>query len=99
MIGGFANPDKSNWDEHLVHFELAYNSSVHTATAYTRFIQTYGLHPRTLPTETLEASNPSFESYLQAIRKAVNAPMKIFSKITKDWLNRPIRRDPRLHSK
>lgn len=71
MIRGFANQDKSNWDEHLIHFEVVNNSSVHTAITYTTIFLTYEQYPRTLLIETLEASNPSAESYLQAIRKKV----------------------------
>lgn len=59
MIREFANHDTSNLDKHLIHFEVAYISFVHSATTYTPFSQKYGQHPRTLPIETLEASKPS----------------------------------------
>ena len=71
MIRAFANYDKSNWDENLVDFEVAYNSSVHSTTMFTPFFLNYGIHPRTIPLQTLSSDNPSATSFLTAIQKSV----------------------------
>ena len=48
MIRGFVNFDKKNWDENLVDFEVAGNSSVHATNTFTPFFLNYGVHPRTV---------------------------------------------------
>ena len=66
MIRAFANFRKDNWDEHLVDFEVAYNSAVHSTTLCTPFFINYGIHPRTIPLETLATDNPTVDEFLQA---------------------------------
>lgn len=48
MVRSFANFDKSKWDENLVHFEAAYNSSIHAATSFSPFFLNYGVETRIL---------------------------------------------------
>ena len=66
MIRAFANYRKDNWDEHIVDFEVAYNSAVNSTTLCSPFYLTYGIHPRTIPIETLASSNPSVAEFLKA---------------------------------
>ena len=66
MIRAFANYDKSNWDENIIHFEVAYNSSVHTSTTFTPYFLNYGQHIRTMPIDTLETPNPSATQMIQS---------------------------------
>ncbi len=37
MLREFANFRKDNWDEHIVDFEVAYNSAIHSTTLYSPF--------------------------------------------------------------
>ena len=69
MIRAFANYKKDNWDEHIVDFEVAYNSAVHSTTLSTPFYINYGIHPKTLPIEGLTSNNPTVESFLESIRR------------------------------
>lgn len=48
MIRAFANYKKDNWDEHLVDYEVAYNSAVNATTLRTPFFINYGIHSRTV---------------------------------------------------
>ena len=58
MIRAFENYYKDNWDENLIDFEVAYNSSVHKTTMRIPFFLNYGIHPRTIPLHTLSSNNP-----------------------------------------
>jgi len=80
MIRAFANYNKTNWDEYLAHFEVAYNSSIHAATSFTPFFLTYGQHPRTLPIETLETENPTAEKFISTIGKATKQAIENIKK-------------------
>ena len=67
MIRAFANYKKDNWDEHLVDFEVAYNSSVNSTTLCSPFYVNYGVHPKIVPLETVTCHNPSAQSFVEAI--------------------------------
>ena len=69
MIRAFANFRKDNWDEHLVDFEVAYNSAIHSTTLYSPFFLNYGISPRTVPLQTLSSNNPSVSKFLEDIQK------------------------------
>ena len=69
MIRAFANFRKDNWDEHLVDFEVAYNSSVHATTMFSPFYLNYGINPRTIPLQTLSSNNPSVSKFLETIQE------------------------------
>ena len=71
MIRAFVGYHKTDWDEHLTEFEVAYNSSVHTATMHTPFYLNYGIHPRTIPVQTLASDNPSAGQFLEHMQKSV----------------------------
>ena len=80
MIRCFVSYDQTDWDKHLIHFEVAYNSAVHSATTFTPFFLTYGQNPRILPLETLESKNPSSESYLKTIQESTKNAIKAIQK-------------------
>lgn len=65
MIRTYANFRKTNWDEHIVDVEVAYNSAVNSVTLCTPFYLNYGMNPRTIPLETLANDNPSVEKFLK----------------------------------
>ena len=67
MIRAFANYKKDNWDEHLVDFEVAYNSAVNSTTLCSPFFVNYGVHPKIVPLETLSSHNPSAKSFIDTI--------------------------------
>ena len=73
MIRAFANYHKNDWDEHLVEFEVAYNSAVHSATLHTPFYLNYGIHPRTIPVETLASNNPSATRFIENMQQSVKS--------------------------
>ena len=70
MIRAFANFRKNNWDEHLVDFEVAYNSAIHSTTLYSPFFLNYGLCPRTVRIQTLSSNNPSVSKFLADIQES-----------------------------
>ena len=69
MIRAFANFSKDNWDEHLVDFEVAYNSATNSTTLCSPFYINYGLHPRIVPVEALATSNPSVKEFLKNMQE------------------------------
>lgn len=69
MIRAYVDFDKSNWDLYLTHFEVAHNSSIHTSTSFSPFYLNYGQHPRTVPLETLDSTNPSAGDFLNHMQK------------------------------
>eukprot|EP00171_Calliarthron_tuberculosum_P022560 IDg22560t1 len=66
MIRAFANFRKDNWDEHLVDFEVAYNSAVNSTTMCSPFYLNYGIPPRTIPIETISTNNLYVSEFLSA---------------------------------
>lgn len=70
MIRAFVNFDKSNWDDNLIDFEVAYNSSVHATTSFTPYFMNYGIHPRTIPIQTLSSDVPAADSFIEKIQNA-----------------------------
>ena len=71
MTRAFANFDKKNWDENIIGFEVAYNYAVHSTTLFSPFYLNYGIHPRTIPVQTLSSDNPAVASFLSNIQKSV----------------------------
>ena len=70
MIRSFVNYDKDDWDKHLIEFEVAYNASVHSTTAYTPFFLNYGINPKTIPADLLvPTKQPSVQQFLENITK------------------------------
>ena len=72
MIRAFVNFRKDNWDEHLVDFEVAYNSAVNSTTLCTPFYINYGLHPRIVPMEALASDNPTVQEFLKAMQDSTD---------------------------
>lgn len=70
MIRAFANFRKDNWDEHLVDFEVAYNSAINSTTLYSPFYLNYGIHPKTIPMHTLSSNNPSVAEFLKSVQES-----------------------------
>ncbi len=69
MIIAFTNYKKDNWDEHLVDFEVAYNSAVNSTTLCSPFVIYYGIHPKLAPLEELFSKNPTAESFIDTIHE------------------------------
>jgi hypothetical protein len=91
MIRAFANFKKDNWDEHLVDFEVAYNSAVNSTTLCTPFYVNYGIHPKTIPFEAWSTNNPSVEEFLQNIKdstKFVHERIKEQNRKTAEYANK-----------
>jgi hypothetical protein len=47
MLRAYIHPSQTDWDEHLLAAEFAYNNSVNASTGFTPFYLTNGQHPRT----------------------------------------------------
>jgi len=47
MLRAYVAPHQSDWDEHLIAAEFAYNNSVQASTGYTPFYLNHGRHPHT----------------------------------------------------
>ena len=69
MIRCFVNYDKSNWDENLVNFEVAYNSSVQATTTFTHFYLNYGIEPKTIPMQTLQSDSPATSKFIETVKE------------------------------
>jgi len=80
MIRCFVNFSKDNWDEHLVDFEVAYNSSVHATTSFSPFYLTYGNQPRVIPIETMHSPNPAASDFLSNIQSAMQSAQNAIRK-------------------
>ena len=83
MIRAFVNYNQDNWDVHLPEFEVAYNSSVHSTTAFTPFYLTYGSEVRTIPIETVSSKNPEASNYLQVMQDATRTAKENIKKANK----------------
>ena len=70
MIRAFANFRKDNWDEHLIDFEVAYNSAINSTTLCSPFFVNYGIHPKIVPLESLATNNPSADEFLKTTQEA-----------------------------
>ena len=57
MIRSFTNDYQDNWDEHLIDFEVAYNSALNSTTTFSPFYLNYGIEPRIIPVDTVFKSN------------------------------------------
>lgn len=76
MIRAFANYRKDNWDDHLVDFEVAYNSAVHNTTLCSPFYLNYGIHPKTIPIDGITAYNPTAQSFLETMKDTTDFAYK-----------------------
>jgi len=47
MLRAYVAPHQSDWDEHLIAAEFAYNNSVQASTGFTPFYLNHGRHPHT----------------------------------------------------
>jgi hypothetical protein len=58
MLRANVSPLQSDWDEHLVAAEFAYNNSLQASTGYTPFYLNYGRHPHTPMSLAIQYSAP-----------------------------------------
>ena len=72
MIRAFVNYDQDNWTDHLVEFEVAYNSSVNATTSFTPFFLSYGYEPRFTPIENTSSTNPTASTQIQTLKHALS---------------------------
>ena len=81
MIRAFTSFRKDDWDKHLIEFEVAYNSAIHSTTLCTPFYLNYGIHPRTIPAQALsETHSPSVNEFLENIQNATKKAIKNIEK-------------------
>jgi len=59
MLRAYVAPYQTDWDEHLVAAEFAYNNSVQASTGFTPFYLNHGRHPHTPLSLTLASVQPS----------------------------------------
>jgi RNase H-like domain found in reverse transcriptase/Integrase zinc binding domain/Reverse transcriptase (RNA-dependent DNA polymerase)/Chromo (CHRromatin Organisation MOdifier) domain len=67
-LRSYVNTRHTNWDEHLVHLEFAYNNAIHKSTGYSPFYLNYGYHPRvpsTIPREELRFLNKDLTNFFE----------------------------------
>ena len=77
MIRAFANFRENNWDDHLVDFEVAFNSAIHSTTSFSLFYLTCGINPRTIPLQTLSSNNLSVAEFLETIQETTRFAREI----------------------
>lgn len=70
MIHNFVNYKKNDWDNHLIDFEVAYNSELHSTTLCMPFLQNYVIHPLIIPIETLSTNNATVSLLFRNIQSA-----------------------------
>lgn len=81
MIRAFTGFRKDDWDNHLIEFEVAYNSAIHSTTLCTPFYLNYGVQPRTIPAQSLsETHSPSVNEFLANIQTATKQAFKNIEK-------------------
>ena len=74
MLRAYVHPaTRTDWDEHLVALEFAYNNSVHRGTGFSPFYMLYGQHPNTPaallnPTPSL---SPAVDDFLAHISETL----------------------------
>ena len=76
MIRAFVNHKQENWDEHLIEFEVAYNSSVNATTTYSPFYLTYCENIRTTPVSNLVSRNQMASDFIENIIKGLTEAKK-----------------------
>lgn len=76
----FVDEHQRNWDQLLVDVEVAYNSAPHSATLYSPFFLNYGLHPRTIPMDSVTSINPSANDFLSRIQETTKSAYRALEK-------------------
>jgi Chromo (CHRromatin Organisation MOdifier) domain len=76
----FVDEHQRNWDQLLVDVEVAYNSAPHSATLYSPFFLNYGLHPRTIPMDSVTSINPSANDFLSLIQETTKSAYRALEK-------------------
>ena len=65
--------DRTNWDELLIHAEVAYNSAPHATTTFSPFFLNYGREVTTVPFDSLIKTNtrvPAVNEWLSTLDNA-----------------------------
>ena len=74
ILKSMVNANQSDWDQHLISAEFAYNNSVQASTGHTPFYLTYGQHPRMPMTFVAEDATkvPAVLDLLQDLSTGLN---------------------------
>ena len=74
ILKSMVNANQSDWDQHLISAEFAYNNSVQASTGHTPFYLTYGQHPRMPMTSVAEDATkvPAVLDLLQDLSTGLN---------------------------
>jgi hypothetical protein len=74
MLRCFVDENQQNLYRLLV--EVVYNSAPHSATLYSPFFLNFGLHPRTIPMDSVTSINPASNNILSTIQEATKSSHK-----------------------
>ena len=88
MLGTLQEDRKKSWKDHVAQLVHAYNCTRHETTGYSPFELLFGRTPR-LPIDVQyglhlsEQNVPSYDQYVENLRKSLNAAFKLAEKQTK----------------
>lgn len=80
MLRCYVDEQQSNWDCFLVDLEVAYNSAPHSSTTFSPFFLNYGMHPRTIPIDTVTSPNVAANDFLSEIQRAQSTAKKAITR-------------------
>jgi len=74
----YINEEQTDWDDWIPYAMFAYNTTPHTATAYTPFELIYG-HQATLPTALSLPPKPTYtyDNYAEELKQRLRATQQV----------------------